>query len=294
MKDGLAKMGAEPAGLDQRAGKPSYDFTPEVDSVRDIVDRIAAEEDSDDGDLGTYNFVSKDSVEGIDGEWEAYNLLSELETLYRDMRPETERGKQLESDLGKAIKNLKASLDAKVGPIQAAKHDPENSYEDYQFDKDQSDLEDFFDYYYPTRATQDMRRGDGGMIGDNRGGGWESALFFNEETGKWDAQMTSPGRVDESYAEEFDDQEEAADWIDDQLETQNRRAEDYDTKILAEKGLEGLIEEYGDDPEKLAGIMENISSWLRGTNRGIAEDPARRFGEYAERLRKILADNPKA
>jgi hypothetical protein len=210
------------------------------------------------------------------------------------MRPETPKGKQLEADLGKAIDDLKTSLDSKLGPIEAAKRDPENGYETYQFDRDVSDLEDFFDYYYPTQATRDMRSGDGGMVGDVRGGGWEAALLFNEETGKWDAQMESPGRIDESYAEEFEDQDEAADWIDDQLANQNLIAKDRDTMLLAEGDLERLIEEYGDDPEKLADAMDRISSWLRGTNRGMAEDPARRFGEYADRLREILAKNPKA
>lgn len=290
----ISKLDSGDAGFDQSAGKPSYDFTPEVDSLRDLVDRIAAEDDAEDGDLGTYNFVKKDSLEGIDGEWEAYNLLNDLERLHRDMRPKTEKGKQLEADLGKAVDDLKTSLNAKVGPTEAAKHDPEDSYETLEFDSAVDDLEDFFDYYYPTSASEDMRSGDGGMVGDVRGGGWEAALLFNEETGKWDAQIESPGKIDESYAEEFDDQDEAADWIDDQLSTQNNMAADRDTKILAEEGLDGLIKEYGDDPEKLANIMEGISSWLSGTNRGAADGPSRKVGEYAERLRKILADNPKA
>lgn len=292
MKDGLAKMGVEPAGFDQSAGKPSYDFQPEVDNLRDLVDRIVAADEA--GELGTYNFISKDSLDGIDDEFEAYNLLSELDRLYFGMRPKSEAGKQLEADIKEALDKLETDVNAKVGLIEAAKRNQADSYDTFEFDKAVNDLGDLFEYYYPTSASEDMRTGDGGSVGDVRGGGWESALLFNEETEKWDAQMTSPGQVDESYAEEFDDQDEAASWIDDQLSTQNAMAADRDTKILSEDGLEGLVKEYGDDPEKLADIIDGISSWLSGTGRGVVKFSAQKLFEYSDRLRKLAAKNPKA
>jgi hypothetical protein len=293
MKDGLAKMGAEPAGLDQRAGKPSYDFQPEVDGLRDLVDRIVAADEND--DFNGLSFIREDSLDiDTSDAWEVYNVMSELMDLSRRMRPETEVGRQLETDLKEAVDNLKTSLDSKLGPIEAAKRDPEESYDSSSFKYAIDELEDFFDYYYPTRVTNAMRGGDGGAIGDVRGGGWEASIRFNKETKKWEANMTTPGDDTESYSREFDDQDDAADFVEAQLGELNRDAADYKTRLLSEDGLEALIENYGDDPEKLADILDGISSWLTGTGRRMVENTYREIDKYTARLREIIANNPKA
>jgi hypothetical protein len=292
MKDGLAKLGVEPAGLDQRAGEPSYDFQGDVEGLRDLFDRINAADEN--GDLSGYFYLNQDSLKGIDNAWEAYNLLNEMEAFNRNVRYETPAGESIRNEVKKAAEDLKKSLDSKLGPLEAAKRNPDDSYETFELDKAIDNLEEFFDYYYPTRASEDMRSGDGGMVGDNRGGGWEAYVRFNEETEKWDAIMTSPGRGDEEYMEEFEEQSDAADWIDIELENQNNAAMDTATKVLSEKGIEGLATEFGGgEPFYVtADRIDSIADWLMSTGRGQAETIARQLGEYAERLRDLSADLP--
>ncbi len=293
LDNAISKLESGDKGFNQAPGKQQYGsmwepMKPEL---------ISLAEEFENADETGYSFLNKEFVEDLDPNdiGDAYYLYSELMDAYKAMRPTSEEGKALEARLKKAADDLLAKIESDMGPIEAAKRDPDDLGSTFEFDKAVDDLPDFFDYYFPTKESDDMRNDpDGGSVGDNRGGGWEGRVSQNEETGKWEADMSSPGQASESYSEEFDDQDDAADWIANELDRQNTAARNYDTSILAEDGLDGLIKEYGDDPEKLAEVLEGIIGWLKWTNRGQAENIARSLDDYLDRLRAQLAKNPKA
>jgi hypothetical protein len=291
MDDALAKMDSKEQGLDQAPGKKSS-YNPQVNK-----DEYAslAEEVENSEEIG-YAFLNKDFVDGLDftDPEDGYSLYTELMDAYKAMRPTSEEGKALEARLKQAADDLLAKIEAELGPIEAAKRDKDDLGSSFEFDNAVDDLPDFFDYYFPTDVSDGMRNGDGGSVGDVRGGGWEASLFQDEETGKWKVDMTSPGQASESYSQEFDDQDEAADWAASELDSNNSMERDRDTSILAEDGLDGLIAEYGDNPKDLAAALEGIIVWLQGTNRGMGEKIARTLDDYLDRLREQIAKNPKA
>jgi hypothetical protein len=292
MDDALAKMDSGNQGFDQAPGERSSSDRGQMKSDLSSL----AEEVENSNEIG-YAFLNKNFVDGLDlnDPDDAYYLHAELMDAYKAMRPNSEEGKALEARLKKAADDLLNSIESDLGPIEAAKRDPEDMGSSFEFDSAVDDLPDFFDYYFPTDASSDMRNDpDGGSVGDVRGGGWEASVRFNEETQKWEADMTSPGFASENYSESFDDQDEAADWVANELDRQNTSTRNRDTNILAEDGLAGLIEEYGDDPAELAGVLEGVIGWLRGTNRGQAQKIASTLDDYVTRLREQLAKNPKA
>lgn len=291
MDDALAKMGPSEQGFDQNVPK-KLGYNPQLNKNEyyDLADELENSEDAG------YVSLSKRALDdlNLDDVEDGYMLYTELMDAYKAMRPTSEEGKALEAKLKDAADSLLSKIEAELGPIEAAKRDSEDYGASFDLDNAVDDLPDFFDYYYPTDVSDDMRNGDGGMVGDNRGGGWEASVRFNEETGKWEANMSSPGQASESYSQEFDDQDEAADWAANELGDNNNMARNRDTGILAEDGLDGLIAEYGDDPVELAGVLEGIIGWLQSTNRGQAEKIARTLDDYVGRLREQIAKNPKA
>ena len=285
----------EDSGLDQdapstRASGPLYN----KDEVSGLIDELeAAEEAGDTGGL----FLGGDSLKELDPEdiGDATLLYNELKDAENSLRPKTDAGRALETKLAEANKKLLESIQSNLGPIEFAKRDEDDLGSTFDFDKAVDDLPDFFDYYYPTEASSDMRNSsEGGRVGDVRGGGWEASVSFNEETNKWEASMASPEFDTDNYSEEFDSQDDAADWVDAQLAEWNSRTADENTKILSEGGIEALIAKYGNDPEELAGILDGIVDWLQFTNRGQAENIARTLDDYVDRLREASAKNPKA
>jgi hypothetical protein len=285
----------EDFGLDQdipstRASGPLYD----KDEAANLIDEIESAEEA--GDIGGM-FLGGDSLKELNPEdiGDATLLYNELKDTENSLRPKTDAGRALEAKLAESNKKLLDSIQSNLGPVEFAKRDEDDLGSTSKFDSAVDDLPDFFDFYYPTESNSDMRNNsDGGRVGDVRGGGWEASVSFNEETDKWEASMTSPEFDTDNYSEEFDSQDDAADWADAQLDEWNSRTADENTKTLSEGGIEALIAKYGDDPEELAGILEGIIGWLQFTNRGQAENIARTLDDYVDRLREASAKNPKA
>jgi predicted RNA-binding protein Jag len=285
----------EDSGLDQaapstQAAGPLYN----KDEVSGLIDEIEAADDA--GDINNM-FLGGDSLKELDPEdiGDAALLYNELKDTENDFRPNTPAGQSLRTKLAEVVNNLLESIQSRLGPIEFAKRDEDDLGSTSTFDNAVDDLPDFFDFYYPTESSSDMRNDpDGGSVGDLRGGGWEASVRFNEETNKWEASMASPEFDTDNYSEEFDSQDDAADWVDAQLAEWNFRTADENTKILSEGGLEALIAKYGNDPEELAGILDGIVDWLQYTNRGQAENIARTLDDYVDRLREASAKNPKA
>jgi hypothetical protein len=135
---------------------------------------------------------------------------------------------------------------------------------------------------------------EGGRVGDVRGGGWEASVRFNEETEKWEADLTSPGQDSESYSREFDDQEDAAEYVSNELEKNNYESIDANVLLLSRDGLDSLVSEYGDNPEELNVALASAIGWLMNTNRAQADEIAKVLDEVAERLGETSAASPKA
>jgi hypothetical protein len=285
----------EDSGLNQdipstRSSGPLYD----KDEAANLIDEIESAEEA--GDIGGM-FLGGDSLKELNPEdiGDATLLYNELKDTENSLRPKTDAGRALEAKLAESNKKLLDSIQSNLGPVEFAKRDEDDLGSTSKFDSAVDDLPDFFDFYYPTESNSDMRNNsDGGRVGDVRGGGWEASVSFNEETDKWEASMTSPEFDTDNYSEEFDSQDDAADWADAQLDEWNSRTADENTKTLSEGGIEALIAKYGDDPEELAGILEGIIGWLQFTNRGQAENIARTLDDYVDRLREASAKNPKA
>jgi hypothetical protein len=279
------------SGLDQAASSneqsgPLYD----KEEVSDLLDEIEAAEESN--EIGN-TFLPKGLLNDFDPEsvGDAAALYDEL----NDAIPNVGSSGTLGAKLTEIAKNLLESIKSRLGTIEFAKRDRDDLGSSSKFDKAVDDLNNFVDYYYPLKASSDMENDpDGGSVGDVRGGGWEASVRFNEETGKWEANITSPGQVSESYGQEFDDQGDAADYASAELYKNNREALDTATNVLSDGGMDSLISEYGDNPAELANVLEGIIEWLQGTKRGQAEEVARALSEVVDRLRETSTPNPKA
>lgn len=296
MDDAIAKLESGDKGFDQAAGKQygtSWEqMKPEL---------VSLAEETENSDEKGYAFLGKDFVEGLDPNDidDAYYLYSELMDAYNSMRPTSEGGKDLEARLKKAADDLLAKIESDLGPIEAAKRDPEDAGSDFEFGKAFEDLKDFFDYYYPTDVADiEAHMNDKEYpLGDVRGGGWEGGVRQDEETGKWVGYVDSPESDSDSYSKEFDDREDAAAWAAANLSKENESLGDVYARLLnddSEGDMAGLIDVVGNNPEDILRAIESAVSWLRSTNRGIGENAARKLDAYADRLRALIEKNPKA
>ena len=285
----------EDFGLDQdasptRASGPLFDR----DETASLIDELeAAEEAGDTRGL----FLGGDSLKELDPEdiGDATLLYNELKDTENSLKPRTDAGRALEAKLVEANKKLLDSIKSNLGPIEFAKRDEDDLGSTSKFDSAVGDLNDFLSYYYPTQASSNMETSpEGGRVGDVRGGGWEASVRFNEETKKWEANLTSPGQDSESYSQEFDDQEDAAEYVSNELERNNYESVDVNVLLLSRDGLDSLVSEYGDNPEELNVALASAIGWLMDTNRGQADEIAKVLDEVAERLGETSAASPKA
>lgn len=297
LDNAISKLESGDKGFDQAPGKQQYGsmwepMKPELLSL--------AEEVENSDEVG-YAFLNKEFVDNLDPNdiGDAYYLYSELMDAYKAMRPTSEEGKDLEARLKKAADDLLAKIESDLGPIEAAKRDPDDLGSDFEFGKAFEDLKDFFDYYYPTDVADiEAHMNDKEYpLGDVRGGGWEGGVRQDEETGKWVGYVDSPESDSDSYSKEFDDREDAAAWAAANLAKENESLGDVYARLLnddSEGDMAGLIDVVGNNPEDILRAIESAVSWLRSTNRGIGENAARKLDAYADRLRALIEKNPKA
>lgn len=280
----------EDAGLDQ-ATPSTQESGPlfDKDEVSNLLEEIREAEES--GEIGN-NFVSPGLVDDLDPE-----SVGDAAMLYDELNDITNVGSSgtLGEKIAEITKKLLESIKSKLGPVEFAKRDSDDLGSSSKFDSAVDELNDFLAYYYPTEASSDMAVGpEGGSVGDVRGGGWEASVRFNEETEKWEADLTSPGQDSESYSQEFDDQEDAAEYATNELEKNNYESVDVNVLLLSRDGLDSLVSEYGDNPEELNVALASVIGWLTNTNRGQADNIAAILDEVAERLGEASAASPKA
>ena len=279
----------EDAGLDQaapstQASGPLFD----KDEVSNLLKEIRAAEDA--GEIGN-NFIPPNLVDDFDPE-----SVGDAAMLYDELT-DTNVGSSgvLGEKIAEITKKLLENIKSKLGPVEFAKRDSDDLGSSSNFDNAIDELNDFLTYYYPAVASPDMEAGpEGGSVGDVRGGGWEASVRFNKETEKWEATITSPGQDSESYSQEFDGQEDAAEYASNELYRNNRESIDVNAMLLAGGGLESLVSEYGDNPKELSVALAAAMGWLTNTNRAQADEIAKVLDEVAERLEEASAASPKA
>jgi hypothetical protein len=279
----------EDFGLDQdasptRASGPLFD----KDEVSNLLKEIREAEES--GEIGN-NFIPQDLVDFVDPE-----SVGDAALIYDELNDANVGSSGvLGEKIAEITKKLLESIKSKLGPVEFAKRDRDDLGSSSKFDGAVGDLNDFLSYYYPTQASSDMEAGpEGGRVGDVRGGGWEASVRFNEETEKWEANLTSPGQDSESYSREFDDQDDAAEYVSNELEKNNYESIDVNVLLLSRDGLDSLVNEYGDNPEELNVALASAIGWLMNTNRAQADEIAKVLDEVAERLGETSAASPKA
>jgi hypothetical protein len=298
LDNAISKLESGDKGFDQAAGKQygtSWEqMKPEL---------VSLAEDTENSDEKGYAFLSKEFVEGLDPNDidDAYYLYSELMDAYKAMRPESEEGKALEARLKKSADDLLAKIESDMGPIEAAKRNPDDMGSTFEFGKVFDEIEDLISYYYPSNADEiadQLTDDDGGIVGDVRGGGWEGSVRFNEETDKWEARMTSPGQDSENYGEDFDSLSDAANWVGASMADENKYLPPLEARLLndgSQESLEDLIKEYGDDPAVLVEKIRSAAAWFRTTRRNQGDQIANKLEDYADRVEQLNGGtSPKA
>ncbi len=278
-------------GLDQAApSAPASGPLYDRDEASSLLDEIKAAEDA--GEIGS-TFLPTDSLKDFDPEdiGDAASMYVELDDAIGNVGEGSLRQK-----LEQFAERLLSSIQSRLGPVEAAKRDSDDIGSELDFDRTSRRANDLVEFYYPSEgiAFDQLNEPGNNNVGDNRGGGWEArvALDEDEEEETWVATLTSPENDSQNEQRSFDNQEDAARWAAENLESNNNEL----LPSELDEFLSGQIfSTYADNPQALISKLNDIAEWFRGTRRGDGEDVARGILEYVDRLENLLGDSaPKA
>ena len=281
----------EDSGLDQAApSEPATGPLYDKDEAASLLDEIKAAEDA--GEIGT-TFLATDTLKDFDSEdiGDAASMYVELDDAIGNVEEGTLRQK-----LEQFAEKLLSSIQSRLGPVEAAKRDSDDIGSELEFDRTSRRANDLVEFYYPSEgiAFDQLNEPGNNNVGDNRGGGWEArvALDEDEEEETWIATLTSPENDSQNEQRSFENQEDAARWAAENLESNNNEL----LPSELDEFLSGQIfSTYTDNPQALISKLNDIAEWFRGTRRGDGEDVARGILEYVDRLENLLGDSaPKA
>jgi predicted RNA-binding protein Jag len=281
----------EDSGLDQAApSAPTTGPLYDKDEAASLLDEIKAAEDA--GEIGI-TFLATDTLKDFDPEdvGDAASMYVELDDAIGNVEEGTLRQK-----LEQFAQKLLSSIQSRLGPVEAAKRDSDDIGSELEFDRTSRRANDLVEFYYPSEgiAFDQLNEPGNNNVGDNRGGGWEArvALDEDEEDETWVATLTSPENDNQNEQRSFDNQEDAARWAAENLESNNNEL----LPSELDEFLSGQIfSTYSDNPQALISKLNDIAEWFRGTRRGDGEDVARGILEYVDRLENLLGDSaPKA
>jgi hypothetical protein len=281
----------EDSGLDQAApSAPTTGPLYDKDEAASLLDEIKAAEDA--GEIGI-TFLATDTLKDFDPEdvGDAASMYVELDDAIGNVEEGTLRQK-----LEQFAQKLLSSIQSRLGPVEAAKRDSDDIGSELEFDRTSRRANDLVEFYYPSEgvAFDQLNEPGNNNVGDNRGGGWEArvALDEDEEEETWIATLTSPENDSQNEQRSFDNQEDAARWAAENLESNNNEL----LPSELDEFLSGQIfSTYADNPQALISKLNDIAEWFRGTRRGDGEDVARGILEYVDRLENLLGDSaPKA